>query len=239
MHCLLLLHLLPPQLFVVLHSHLLLLVRACMVMAHLCMLHVIRQPVVVRVPAGGSVPKVEFPVRPKICSLEVEAGVNFRPAGFVREQVVGHLPGWQPGTGRRKSVGGAATPSAHPEVPDTQFVSPGRGVGIRQSIGWERVCGSAESGIWVLKGDARVRKQPANLDHLRVQWRQRGSCETAWVTPGHDCLCSCAYGHGAAVRPQTNDSYRDEVFWFVEQGRTPLVREVPTGVNLNRYSGPG
>ena len=29
---------------------------------------------------------------------------------------------------------------------------------------------------------------PANLDHLRVEWRTRGSYETAWVTPGHNCL---------------------------------------------------
>ena len=35
---------------------------------------------------------------------------------------------------------------------------------------------------------------------------KRGSYETAWVTPGHDCLCSYAYGRGAAVRPQTNEA---------------------------------
>ena len=62
------------------------------------------------------------------------------------------------------------TPSAHPEAPDIQFVSPGRGVDIRQSIDWERVCDTAQSGIWVLQGDARARKLPANLDHLRVRW---------------------------------------------------------------------
>ena len=38
---------------------------------------------------------------------EVEAGVNFRPAGGVRGQVAGPLPGRQPGTG--------TTPSLHPE----------------------------------------------------------------------------------------------------------------------------
>ena len=52
-----------------------------------------------------------------------------------------------------------------------------------------KVCSTARSGIWVLKGNARARVLPANLDHLRVEWRKRGSYETAWVTPGHDCVC--------------------------------------------------
>ena len=39
-----------------------------------------------RVPQPEGVPKVGFPVRPKICApvSEVESGVNFRPAGRVR-----------------------------------------------------------------------------------------------------------------------------------------------------------
>ena len=129
---------------------------------------------------------------------EVEAGVNFRPAGGVRGQVAGSLPRGQPGTGTRKVRGGAVTPSLHPEVPATQFASPGRGLDIRQSMGWTKVCDTAESGIWVLKGFARARVHPDNLDHLRVGWRPRGSYETAWVTPGHDCLCP--YGRGAGVQ---------------------------------------
>ena len=64
---------------------------------------------------------------------------------------------------------------------------------------------------------------PANLDHLRVGWRKQGSYETAWVTPGHDCLCSCQYGHGAAVRPQTNKAIWDGVIGLWEQGRAHLV----------------
>ena len=94
---------------------------------------------------------------------EVEAGVNFRPAGRVRGQVAGSLPG------------SVVTPSLHPEVPGLQFVSLGRGLGIRQSMGWTKVCGTAQSGIWVLKGDARTCRFPANLDHLRVEWRKQGS----------------------------------------------------------------
>ena len=55
---------------------------------------------------------------------EVEAGVNFRPAGWVRGQVAGSLPVRQPGTRTRTSKGSVDTPSLHPEVPDSLFVSP-------------------------------------------------------------------------------------------------------------------
>ena len=142
---------------------------------------------------------------------EVEAGVNFRPAGRVRGQVAGSLPGRQPGTGTKRGREGAVTPSLHPEVLDTQYVSPGRGLGIRQSMGWTKVCETAQPGIWVLKGGARARVLPDNLDRLRVEWKMQGSYETAWVTPGHDCPCSYQHGHGAAVRPRTNDAIWDGV----------------------------
>ena len=174
---------------------------------------------------------------------EVEAGVNFRPAGGVRGQVAGSLPRRQPGTGTRTGKGCVVTPSLHPEVPGIQFVSPGRGLDIRQLMGWTKVCGTTQSGIWVLKGNARTCMGPANLDHLRVGWMKQGSYKTAWVTPGHDCLCSYQYGHGAAMRPQTNDAIWHGVIGL--WGRVaPLLspwcarREVPVGVNLNRYSGP-
>ena len=101
---------------------------------------------------------------------EVEAGVNFRPAGGVRGQVAGSLPRRQPGTGTRRVREGVVTPSLHPEVPGIQFVSPGRGLDIRQSMGWTKVCETARSGIWVLKGNARTRMLPENLDHLPVRW---------------------------------------------------------------------
>ena len=38
-----------------------------------------------------------------------------------------------------------------------------------------------------------------------------------------NCLCPYKYGHGAAVRPQTNDAIWDGVIRFVGQGRIPLV----------------
>ena len=171
---------------------------------------------------------------------EVEAGVNFRPARGVRGQVLGALPRRQPSTGTRQHRVDVDTPSLHPEVPGILFVSPGYGLDIRQSMGWTKVCGTAQSGIWVLKGIARACMLPANLDHLRVQWRKRGAHETAWVTPGRDCLCSYKYGHGAAVRPQTNNAIWDEVIGL--WGRVaPLLSKgnVPTGVNLIQYSGSG
>ena len=128
------------------------------------------------VPADCCVPKVGFPVRPKICFpvSEVEAGVNFRPAGVVRGQVAGSTS--QETTRHRNQAGhgeGVVTPSLHPEVPGIQFVSPGRGLDTRQSMGWTKVCGTARSGIWVLKGNPRARMLPENLDHLRVRWISR------------------------------------------------------------------
>ena len=153
-------------------------------------------------------------------------------------------PRLQPGTGTRQVRGGVVTPSLHPEVPDTRFVSPGRGLGIRQSKGWTKVCETARSGIWVLKGDARARKLPANLDHLRMEWMKQGTYKTAWVAPGYDCLCPYQCGRGAAVRPQTSDAIWDGVIGL-RGSFAPLLspwcgkKDVPTGVNLNRYSGSG
>ena len=86
-------------------------------------------------------------------------------------------------------------------VPNSRHLH--RGSGIRQSVGWTKMCETARSGIWVLKGNARARMLHDNLDPLRVGWMKRGAYKTAWVTPGHDCLCPCKYGHGAAARPQT------------------------------------
>ena len=51
------------------------------------------------------------------------------------------------------------------------------------------------------------------------------------------------YGHGTAVRPQTNKAIWDGVISFVGQGRALLIilvwyrRELPTEVNLNHYDG--
>ena len=83
---------------------------------------------------------------------EVEAGVNFRPAGGVRGQVAGSIPRRQPGTGTRRVREGAVTPSLHPEVPGIQFVSPGCRLDIRQSMGRTKVCGTGKVGDLGAKG---------------------------------------------------------------------------------------
>ena len=135
---------------------------------HLCMMHVPirgrtwlgRGPTGRRCTKGG----VSGPAEDLRPVSEVEAGVNFRPAGWVRGQVAGSLPGRQPGTGTRRNKGSVVTPSLHPEVPDSLSVSPGPGERIRQLMGWTKVCGTAQSGIWVLKGNTRTCMFPANLD---------------------------------------------------------------------------
>ena len=70
------------------------------------------------------------------------------------------------------------------------------------------------------------------------------SYETAWVTPGHDCLCSYNCGHGAAVRPQTDNAIWDGVIGLWGRVASFLSlwcgkKDVPTGVNLNQFAGPG
>ena len=82
---------------------------------------------------------VSSPAEDLLPVSEVEAGVNFRPAGGAREQVAGSLLRRQPGTGARQGKGSVVTPSLHPEVPGIQFVSPGYGLDIRQSMGWTKV----------------------------------------------------------------------------------------------------
>ena len=195
---------------------------------------------VARVPRAQGGSTVGFLFRPKICVLSQSGGrgkFSGRPAAFgSRLQVT--FPEGQPGTGTRRSGGGAVTPFIHPEVPDSFFVSPGRGKAIRQAMDWKRVCGTAGSGIWVPKGDARARMLPDNLDHFLAGWMTRGTYETAWVTPLHDCLCSHAYGRGAVVRPPGMGA--TGLWCRVE----PLLSSwctrgnVPTGVKLNRYAGP-
>ena len=65
-----------------------------------------------------------------------------------------------------------------------------------------------------------------------------------WITPGHDCLCSYKYGRGTPVRPQTNNAIWDGVIglWCrVAPFLSPWCgkKDVPTGMNLNQYAGPG
>ena len=65
-------------------------------------------------------------------------------------------PGLGPG-GRSGPVGGASGFAAvFREIPRSLVMPPGRHQRAPQSLGWERVCGTEKSGVWVLKGDART-----------------------------------------------------------------------------------
>ena len=154
-------------------------------------------------------------------------------------------PGLGPGPGGRSGlVGGSLECAAAIRgIPCSLVMPPGRHQRAPQSLGWEWVCGSEKSGVWVQKGDARTYNLPRNLDDVGVVWERRSGYETAWATPGHVCSCSYDYGHGP-VLPQANPSVFTEAvkLWSrVASLLTPWCAkgEVPTGVNLNRYAGDG
>ena len=183
--------------------------------------------------------KVSSPSEDKVSDPE-GTETYLRTAGGVRGPVVGSSPGRREGT--RKALG-AVTPSVHLGVPVSLSVTPGRGEGIRQQLGWKKVCGTEDSGIWVLKGESRGYALPSNLDHLGVAWMEKRTYSTAWVTPRYRCSCAYKYG-GAAVGPQSDGSIWNGVMglWSrVAPLLTPwcTAREVPSGVNLNRYAGWG
>ena len=72
-----------------------------------------------------------------------------------------------------------------------------------------------------------------SVDDDGVVWGRRSGYDTAWATPGLDCVCSYSYGHGP-VRSQA-DPYvlTDAVNWWsrVASFFTPWCAngEVPTG----------
>ena len=99
-------------------------------------------------------------------------GAYPRTAGSGRGPVVGSSPGRRTGSlSKTRMAQGAVTPSAHLGVPLSLSVTPGPRGRMRQQLGWEKVCGTARSGIWVQKGDARSYTLPSTLDHLGVVWR--------------------------------------------------------------------
>ena len=152
-------------------------------------------------------------------------------------------PGLGPG-GRSGLVGGSLDRAAAIRgIPCSLVMPPGRHQRAPQSLGWEWVCGTEKSGVWVLKGDARTYNLPRDLDDVGIVWEHRSGYETAWATPGHVCSCSYDYGRGP-VLPQPNPSVFTEAvkLWSrVASLLTPWCAkgEVPTGVNLNRYAGDG
>ena len=82
---------------------------------------------------------------------------------LARSSGVGAGPGPGPG-GRSGLVGGVpGLAAACLEIPCSVVVPPGRHQIAPQSLGWARVCGTENSGVRVLKGDARTYNLPGNL----------------------------------------------------------------------------
>ena len=159
-----------------------------------CNLHGCSQGLTGRRRTKGGVSRPACDLRPV---SEVEAGANFRSAGQARSRLLCSLPDGDQDQVPGGPGCGAVTPSIHPEVPESQFV-----LGIRQTMGWRKVCGTTESGIWCQRVTPEVVCHSPILTTHKCNGGRRGSYDTAWVAPGHDCLCSYSYGHGVAVRPQ-------------------------------------
>ena len=100
------------------------------------------------------------------------------------------------------------TPSVHLGVPESFAVTPGRGRGIGQHLGWE-------DGVWVREfggsgwspGGHALASIPG---HFSVDWTRQGTCSTAWETARHACLFAYQHGQGAAVGPQLDDPFGTE-----------------------------
>ena len=180
------------------------------------------------------------------------AGTYRRSAGTVHTQrqvprtrlaecsAVSPGPGSGPG-GRSGLVGEVpGLAAACLEIPCSLVMPPGRHQSAPQSLGWARVCGTDESGVWVQEGDAKTHTLPRNLVDVGIVWESGSKYETPWATPGHVCSCSYNYGPGA-VLPQANPSVFTgavDLWSRVASLLTPWCaeREVPTGVNLNRFA---
>ena len=81
-------------------------------------------------------------------------------------------------------------------------------------MGWTKVCGTAQSGIWVLKGNARTCMCLANLDYLRVEWMKRGYMQ--------DCLV-CAKARLSVVRTSVDMEQQSDHKLFTPSGMGFLV----------------
>ena len=106
----------------------------------------------------------------------MEAGVNIRPAGRVRG--AGCRFHSQEATRHRYQAGQGKCGHALPPPGGSWYAIRVTWIRIgHQAIDGldEGVCGTERSGIWVLKGNARTRMLPTNIDHLRVGWRKQGS----------------------------------------------------------------
>ena len=143
---------------------------------------------------------------------------------LARSSGVGAGPG--PGPGGRSGLVGSVPglAAACLEIPCSLVVPPGRHQFAPQSLGWARVCGIENLGVWFRCS----RVTPGDLDDVEVVWEPRSGHETA----RHVCSYSYSYGRGA-VLPQANPSVFTEAVNLWSRVASLLT---PTGVNLNRYS---
>ena len=118
-----------------------------------------------------------------------------------RAESSGVGPARRPGPGGTSGlVGGVpGLAAACLEIPCSLVMPPGRHQSAPQSLGWARICGTEQSGVWVLKGGARTHNLPRDLDDVGVVWESRSGYETAWATPRHVCACSYNYGRGPVL----------------------------------------
>ena len=96
----------------------------------------------------------------------------------------------------------------------------------------------------MLKGDARTYNLPGNLDDVGVVWKSRSGYETAWATPGHVLFMFIQLWTWSSSAHRLIPPFLQRRLTCgarVASLLTPwcAIGEVPTGVNLNRYSGNG
>ena len=128
---------------------------------------------------------------------------------------------------KQEKKGRAVTASLHLGVPHSLSVTPGHGKGIRQQLGWRKVCaGPARSGVWVLQGDTRGFTLPSIQDDSSVDWIKRSKKCTAWAR-----LSVCVqHGNGVAGWTTIQGLGLDWSQGIVGQGRSlPLTPSCSNG----------
>ena len=177
---------------------------------------------------------------------EVEAGVICRPGGGCtgagcRFTSQGGNQAQVPGV----TGVGAVTPSLHPEIPDTRFGSPGRGLDIRQSMGWTKVCVEPHSRGF---GCSRVTPELVCFPMILTTFGWDGILGDHTRPPG--------LGQGTTVCVHTSmDVEQQSDHKLITPSGMGLLfcgagsqtsyhlgcgkKDVPTGANLNQYAGSG
>ena len=100
-------------------------------------------------------------------------------------------------------VPGCVVSGARPSCLDDPPEPPGPGRIIRNMFGWSQLEKTVRSGVWLFRGALRGENLFSSLC-AAGDWVKKGSYHTAWAVPcDSSCSCSCAYGRGPAVGPQT------------------------------------